>query len=286
MQVRSTKTDLLFLIAAFIFLIVAAMAGRTLFGDTIFVVMPIVASLLVMAVVLEAYRRLEEDIRASRNRLEAGSFQDYRQIEALLSLQNTLKPSLPFPATRDWAASPDLLKTITEIILSEKPGLIVEASSGVSTLVAAYCLRQLGKGRVISLEHDPKYAAITRSLIEFHGLQDIATVADAPLKEYRIKDQTWLWYDTNAFTADEPADLFVIDGPPSVIQPLARYPALPLMHDRLAEHAVIVLDDGGREDERKIMASWNVEFPDLSAEFVDLEKGAFIIRKGGARPNA
>lgn len=286
MQVRSTKTDLLFLVAAFLFLMVATVSGRTLLGDIIFVIMPTVASLLVIAVVLEVYRRLEEDIRASRNRLEAGSFQDYRQIEALLSLQNTLKPNLPFPATRDWAASPDLLKTIAEIILSKKPSLIVEASSGVSTLVAAYCLRQLGKGRVISLEHDPKYAAITRRLIEFHGLQDIAVVVDAPLKEYRIRDKTWLWYDTNAFTADEPVDLFAIDGPPSVIQPLARYPALPLMHGRLAEHAVIVLDDGGRDDERKIMESWSDEFPGLTAEFADLEKGAFIIRKGGAGPNA
>lgn len=279
MKLRSTKSDLVFLVAAFAVLLLITILARTFLGDSLVVVVLSLPSLLILAVILEAYRRLEYDIRASRNRLEAGSFQDYRQLEALISLQSTLKPNLPLPSMRDWAASPDLLKKITELILTGKPTLVIEASSGVSTLVSAYCLRQLGRGKVISLEHEPKYAAITRGFIEFHGLQEFATVVDAPLREYRIKGKTWLWYDTDAFAADQSFDLFVIDGPPSVIQPLARYPALPLMHDRLGENAVIVLDDGGREDEKNIIALWSEEFPDLSSEFADLEKGAFIIRR-------
>ena len=94
-----------------------------------------------------------------------------------------------------------------EIIQQEQPDLVIEASSGVSTLISAYCLKSIGKGKIISLEHESKYAAISQELISTHGLQEIATIVHAPLKEYEIHGRQWLWYDISQLPLDEPIDL-------------------------------------------------------------------------------
>lgn len=186
---------------------------------------------------------------------------------------------------RGWAASPDLLKKITEAILIEKPSLVVEVSSGVSTLVIAYCLKQLGRGKVVSLEHDAKFAAISQSFISFHGLEDIATIVDAPLKETVIDDQKWHWYNTDCLKFDQPIDLLVVDGPPGNIQKLSRYPALPVLYQQLSNRANIILDDGHRGDEKEIVARWEKEFNYISSEFLDAEKGTYLLQKNDRMAN-
>ena len=57
----------------------------------------------------------------------------YRQSEALQQLFTLLKFSAPIPPTRSWAASPDLLLTIADLVRTRKPRLVVELGSGIST---------------------------------------------------------------------------------------------------------------------------------------------------------
>ena len=203
----------------------------------------------------------------------------FSQIESLLSLHSVLKPEKPMPATRGWAASPDFLLKVTEFIIEKKPKLILEASSGVSTLVAAQALSKNGSGRIISLEHDSKYLDITRKMIELHGLQDIVSLVYAPIKEIDVNGRKWLWYDINNLKIDEGIDLLVIDGPPGSTQKLARYPAVPLFYNKLNKEACILLDDGKRNDEKTTARLWANEFPSLRVEFFQFEKGAFFLEK-------
>jgi hypothetical protein len=223
----------------------------------------------------EAFRTLTEENRRSRRARE----NEYRQIESLFSLFSVIKPRLPFPDMRGWAASPDLLKMIAETILKNKPGLVFETGSGVSTLVVAYCLQELGSGSIISLEHDAKCFAVNRDLITSHGLADIATIIYAPLKKHKINGQEWLWYDTECFAIRGPIDLLIVDGPPGSTQQNARYPVLPLLYEHLGDSVRIIMDDGGREDEKCIAALWEKEYRVLVPKFLDLEKGAYIIEK-------
>ncbi|MEY2831021.1 MAG: hypothetical protein RLZZ574_279, partial [Cyanobacteriota bacterium] len=184
-----------------------------------------------------------------------------QQIESLFSIFFTLEPKLPLPTTRGWAASPDFLKEIISLIYRQKPQLVVEASSGVSTLIIAYCLKRLGSGKLISLEHEQKFAQATQNNLSLHGLDDIATVIHAPLVEVEInnainntKNNTkWLWYDLTKIEIPDAIDMLIVDGPPGTTQKLARYPALPLLHKKLSRDAIIVLDDGARSDEGKII---------------------------------
>jgi predicted O-methyltransferase YrrM len=274
------KKESLLVVAATLALLVFAAAAWLVAGATAaLLTLPVACAAAVIAVVLDSHRRMTEESRKYRREANTRRDQDYRQVEALLSVFFTIRPIRPLPETRLWAASPDLLKRIIDIVLREKPRVVLEASSGVSTVVIGYCLRQLGAGRVVSLEHDEKYATATRRLVEAHGLDDVATVLHSPLTPTEIDGRSWLWYDTRQLGGVDAVDVFVIDGPPADTQELARYPALPIIYPRLREGGVVLMDDGQRRDEKVIVARWQQEFPGLDAEYLELEKGAFLLHK-------
>ena len=203
---------------------------------------------------------------------------NYVQMEALLAIHSTLKPAAPLPPTRFWAASPDLLRELVTHIQRHRPTCVLEVSSGTSTVVIGLCLKQLGTGRVVALEHDPHYAGITRRAIADHGLEGIATVLDAPLKEQMVNGERYPWYDLSTLELVSPADLLVVDGPPDTLRSMARYPALPMLAGHLARGARVLLDDGGRSDERAIAHRWAAEHPGSTLDFLPLEAGAWSLR--------
>ena len=67
----------------------------------------------------------------------------YQQLETLIPLINDLDIKKSLPNTRGYAASPDYLSKINEIIKEKNPQLILEAGSGVSTLIASYALKKM-----------------------------------------------------------------------------------------------------------------------------------------------
>ncbi len=207
--------------------------------------------------------------------------EDSRQAEALASLTAMIHPIRRLPTTRGWAMSPDLLCHIAGIVLDRKPRVVLEASSGVSTIVIAYCLQQLGSGRVIALEHDERFAEVSRQNICDHGLEEFARVIHAPLSMQPINGQSMQWYDLSQIDGIDEIELLVIDGPPSVDDGdhEVRFPALPLLYPRLAPQCQIVLDDANREGERRVVQSWLRQFPLLSHEQISCEKGASVLTK-------
>jgi predicted O-methyltransferase YrrM len=191
----------------------------------------------------------------------------FAQVEALLALYRDADPDRGLPATRGYAASPDLLGWLHRLITDTRPRLVVECGSGVSTLVAAYALRANGAGTVVAIEHEPQHADTTSRLLAQHGLTDHAEVRVSPLAPIELEGESWPWYDPDAFP-DGPIDVLLVDGPPGTTRPHARFPALPILFDRLADDGVVVLDDMIRSDEREIAARWLEGFPSL--ELVEL----------------
>ena len=166
-----------------------------------------------------------------------------------------------------------LLPAFDEITTAYKTPFIF-----LSTLVIAYCLKRLGRGKVRSLEHDPVYASRTRQLITEHGLGSFAEVIDAPLVEQRADGAMLRWYDCSKAGLAGPIDLLVVDGPPDTTGPQARYPALPLLKHLLAPGSLVVLDDGGRDDERFIAKRWADLVPGAELRYLELEAGAWMLR--------
>ena len=231
-------------------------------------------------VATEARLHLEHALVKLNRDMEKRELVQYWQLEALVNIVATVQPRVPLPPTRKWAASPDLLRLVMHEVFSRRPSLVMEASSGTSTVIIAYCLQKLGGGKVVALEHDALYAQRTREMIALHGLTDFAQVVDAPLVEHRLKATTWKWYDIARIPVPEGIDMLVVDGPPEATQAMARYPALPLLHQRFAPRSVVIMDDGQRPDEREIASRWASEFEARSSTYLELEKGAWVLEYG------
>lgn len=280
--------------AAVVVGIVVAVA-RLVSSDAAIVAGPAAVAFVVAMLVARASAQRRRQVtrlrRRMRQRLEASDRRQARrtrrevsrlhgQLEALVALRDTLDGRLALPSTRDWAASADLLRELAAVVLARRPGVVVETGSGTSTVIIAACLQRLGRGHVWSLEHLPRFAAETRALLDTRGLADWATVVDAPLVDVRLGDATWSWYDLARFPAGDPIEVLFVDGPPGDTGPLARYPALPMLLDRLAPGASILVDDGARPDEQAMIARWRTEVPGLGVRPLPLQKGGTLLTLG------
>ncbi len=202
----------------------------------------------------------------------------YSQIDALIGIYNFLKPSFPFPIMREWPASPDFMKRLINIIIEEKPETILDVGSGITSIIAGYCVQKYGMGKVISIDHERKYYNITKDNLEKHNLHQFVHLQLAPLKNYIIKGKEWQWYDKSFMKKGQKFDLIIIDGPPGFIQPHSRYPVLQIIKHNLNKEFTILLDDGARKEESEIVELWKKDMPELKhTYFEEDEKGTFLI---------
>lgn len=225
--------------------------------------------LLTRSLLDQRLRQSSERILAEVRKIELNG---YRQAEALSWLRQKLGPEVCLPATRGWAASPDLLLYLYDHVIETEPSIIVELGSGVSTVVIAAALRKIGKGRLYSLDHERKYLECTLRALTSNSLTDFASVHLAPISPRTN------WYDVPEPIASlSSIDVLIVDGPPALTAEYARYPALPFFRPRLAEDALVFLDDVVREEETTIAWRWTAD--EMTVEFErDLEKGVGVLR--------
>ncbi|MCY9782605.1 class I SAM-dependent methyltransferase [Nocardiopsis sp. EMB25] len=216
---------------------------------------------------------------------------DYEQQVAWTELRENLDTAAFMPPLRGWAASPDVLRVLVRQINRLRPDLVVEFGSGASSVWLGYALRRAGGGRLVAIEHDARYAELSRELVAAHGLDDLIEIRHAPLTEVETQEVVVggetvrtadRWYDASVLADLEGIGLVFVDGPPQATGRHARYPAVPTVLPRCTEDAVIVLDDADRPDERAIGDRWLAEHPRLQRTEEHTEKGAHVFsRKGG-----
>lgn len=196
----------------------------------------------------------------------------YQLLETRLGLNKEL------PIVKDWSAAADFLGVISHHCLVHKPQMIVECSSGSSSVVLAQCCLLNQCGHVYSLENDEQYVSQTRQYLDDFLLSEYCDVIHAPLQEWSLVDETYQWYGLNGFP-DIEIDMLVIDGPPGFLQKHSRFPALPLLEDKLAKDCVIFLDDAAREDEQELVKRWLAMYPEFRFEYIDNERGCSILTR-------
>jgi predicted O-methyltransferase YrrM len=108
----------------------------------------------------------------------------------------------------------------------------------------------------VSLEHDEKYAAVTRAALVRQHLDRFVDLRIAALAPVTIDETEYRWYSEKALSGVTNIHLVFVDGPPGATGARARFPALPLLAPALADGAVIVLDDTDRSDEKAIVEQW------------------------------
>jgi len=267
------KKNILFALFVFIVLYVSLIIyGQQFIGDLGYF-------LVYISVSLGLYIYFSIQTKKQKRTIDSEISGKYKQLEILTSIYSSLDIKVPLPETGEWAASPDLLKKIIETIFYKQPQLIVEASSGVSSIIAGYCVKNIGRGKVISLEHDILYVEKSRALIKKHQLEDFVSIIHAPLIKHKINNKEWIWYDISSLNKILPIDMVIVDGPPYYIQKLSRYPVIPLLYDKMSDNSILLLDDGVREEEKTMTEMWKKEFEHISIEYFNFEFGAFVLNK-------
>ena len=213
--------------------------------------------------------RNSRELTAATKEIKAQIWQSYRQTEALQQLLALLKLNAPIPPTRSWAASPDLLLMIADLVRTHEPQLVVELGSGVSTLIIA----KSGAGKVISIDNSEEFADKTRALLKAHEVGGVE-VRVAPLTPHVAGLE---WYDTTLLQDLKEIDLLIVDGPPGSKNPNARRPAHMELINKLSPHAIIVIDDVNRDGERELAESFASALPNHVLTIYPHEKGTAII---------
>ena len=229
---------------------------------------------------LDTVRRVGADIGKVEKEVKQEIKQTFRQLEALQNLSAVLPASDLVPATRGWAASPDLLAVLVDLVITQRPSLVVECGSGASTLWLALAMRRFKiDGQIIALDHDPVFGGKTRDFLARHDVRDLAEVRDAPLESFSLDGETYSWYARRAWEDLTGIDLLFVDGPPAATGHQARYPALPLLSGSLSPVATAVLDDLIVPDMQEVLRRWLDAYPDFGSEILPLEKQAAVLRR-------
>lgn len=180
-----------------------------------------------------------------------------------LALNLALRPRVPLPRLGgDWAIFPDFANLIVRTIRQQRPQMVVELGSGVSTVITAYMIKRYG-GHLVSVDHNAAFLAVTRQNVRQHGLECFVTFVHAPLCETHVDGREFKWYRISCLPVRGPIDLLVVDGPVGSTCPLARYPALPMLRDRMGASFTVLMDDTLRRDEREILRLWAERYPEL-----------------------
>lgn len=164
-----------------------------------------------------------------------------------------------------------LVRVCNDIVLGARRR-VVELGSGISTVLLSRLGTQLASVEdftLVAVEHDERWADwVARQLEREHGGGVRTTVATAPLRAHPHADEHLHWYDGAAVTAALDAafgrdliDLLIVDGPPAFEEGMgtARAPALPVLWDRLAPGATVVLDDIERAGEQEVLRRWETQ---------------------------
>lgn len=254
----------------------------------VFVFVNIVLLVALLAVLYLLHRKIARVDRATWDlphmldeKLGLSELRLYRQLEALTALNTLIHPVRPLPPLRAWAGSPDFLLELAQRVLRWRPEVIVECSSGASSVVAARCCQLNGTGHVYSLEHEPVFAEATRAHLREQGLEAWATIIDAPLQAIDLEGVGYSWYALDGLP-DRLIEVLVVDGPPAALGPMARYPAGPKLLPRLAPDAFVLVDDADREGEQQMVRLWQTAFPALKANHVTAEKGLVILEQSAS----
>lgn len=218
-------------------------------------------------------------VQATQQRLHIDT---QRQVQANLNLLQLVKLDAGVPPMGGWAASPDLTLLIMDTVLARKPGTVVECGSGISTLFIALTAEQHGlHTRVVALEHDARFKKSTEELLERHGMSHRAEVRLAPLVPGSVAGHPTPWYDESALDDLTDIGVLVIDGPPTATGEHARYPAVPLMREKLSGACTIIMDDLIRDSDREVAQRWQELLPDFSLQVINtFQKQVGLFERG------
>ena len=179
-----------------------------------------------------------------------------------------------------WSIDSFMGRFLVQHIIEKRPRTIVELGSGSSTIVISHCLQLLCDDAAVhvAIDHESKYLHRTQEHARLNGLEDRIIFLECPLERY--EGFANLWYGGVAEKLKgKRIDLLIVDGPPGPLQSFSRYPAVPLLHELLAPHCTVILDDAARSDEKEIVQRWANEFTDFEMSLYPEGHGISVLSR-------
>jgi hypothetical protein len=149
---------------------------------------------------------------------------------------------------RSWAADSDFLTACIDECRATT-GPILECGSGLSTIIVGAIAQAMSR-EVWTLEHLEDWGAKVTQHLDQTGVRSVHMCVK-PLKDYG----DFTWYDPPLDDMPGTFELVICDGPPGGVDG-GRNGFLPVMKNRIAPHATILLDDTVREEEMAIAHRW------------------------------
>ena len=143
-----------------------------------------------------------------------------------------------------WAMQPAALAELDAWLWRESPRVIVECGSGLSTVIMGNYARHSG-ARVVSLDHDHRFAGQTSGLLSQHNLSEFVDLRTVDLAGSPPMYQTDL---------PDGIEFALIDGPPESTG--GRKATLDALMPHMAPRWSAWLDDGARKIERQALKGW------------------------------
>jgi hypothetical protein len=195
-------------------------------------------------------------------------------------LAEMLKSPVPLPPFTEWTMEEEAMRIISADLMRNPPHAVLELGSGLSTMAMA-CLGETYQFTVEALEHDRTYYQSTRDYLRKLGPMP-GGVYLCPLTNYFVpwcenRRVAVRWYDI-AHLPVRQFDFLLVDGPPSFIGQYARYPAIPLLWDRLAPGCRIFVDDGNRPEDNESIETWKTIYRVEEVKRYDTERGLVELR--------
>lgn len=235
----------------------------------------------VMKPMLDGYAQQLTTIRTDLLALESGERggslrkRVVSDVAALLTLHDEGSRAL-LPVPSKWSMTPQVLEYLLRTIRTRDVRTVVELGSGTSTAWLASAVAGRPHARLVCFEHDDHFALLTLQQLEAVELGDAVDMRCRPLAPVDIEGETFLWYQGFEDLSD--IDLLIVDGPPGDTGPRARYPALPLLLEKMSVGGVVVLDDANRDDEISIIDRWSGRNGGRAVTLVDSVDRAAVLR--------
>lgn len=219
---------------------------------------------------------------ADMAKVERLAMNEFQQLTAMSEVRAWLDGRPMLPSARGWAISPDIAVYVLQQLEAHRPRQILDVGSGLSTLLfAKYAANNPGV-RVVSLDHEAVYYQATARMLAAWQLTGVELL-HAPLVPYPalgVADHEW--YDVGGIAATARFDFVFVDGPPDGVKTASRRNLVPVLGDRLAPGAQLIMDDANRPSERSVIAAWLADHDiEIVRDLRQIEKGMVHLRRRG-----
>lgn len=210
---------------------------------------------------INKFKRKFKEISKILRVTEKGNL-ELRKIQGYNVLSNFTFNNIYLPFN-SFSLNPDTIVDILNDILLNQRKSIIEFGSGIGTIYIAKLIKMYDLDvKFVSIDSDEEWIATLTKMLEKENLSDyvkLIKVKIVEIQEYNYKAQN-KWHDiatVKKIAKDlNTIDMVIVDGPYGQICDFARYSAIPVLKDFLAEKFCVLLDDTNRKVEQEIFNEW------------------------------